>query len=105
MPSLSRERILPVVPMPLKKTRKDPSTNCRVFFEFVNTLVEESADVDKFVDVDEFVDDDEFDGVGVVVGEFGIVVGEFGVVVAELGVVVGELGVERTKVLDIVAPA
>ena len=69
---------MPVVPMPLKKTRKDPSTNCMVSFEFVNTLVEE------FVDIDELVDDDEFDGVGVVVAE---------------------LGVERTKVLDIVAPA
>jgi len=69
-----------------------------VSFEFVNTLVEESADVDKFVDIDELVDDDEFDGVGVVVGELGVVV-------AEIGVVVAELGVERTNVLDIVAPA
>jgi len=35
----------------------------------------------------------------------GVVVAELGVVVAELGVVVAELGVERTNVLDIVAPA
>ena len=42
---------------------------------------------------------------GVVVAELGVVVAEFGVVVAEFGVVVAELGVERTNVLDIVAPA
>jgi hypothetical protein len=42
---------------------------------------------------------------GVVVAELGVVVAELGVVVAELGVVVAELGVERTNVLDIVAPA
>jgi hypothetical protein len=79
---------VPLAPIPLRKKWRFPSAKCKMLFELVKlTMVLVPLVVPDELPLVDIEDED------------------VGVVVAELGVVVAELGVERTNVLDIVAPA
>lgn len=87
MPSRSRLRTVPLVPIPLRKKWRVPSAKCKTVFELVNTLVDDVVDVDEI---------DEFE-------EFAFVVGVVGF--EEVVFVVGVVEPEIRKVLEIVTPA